>query len=81
MLQCFERGNVAKIQNEIMFDFCLGLPHTCMCMCSTICEYDSKRHGRIVVCTMLMVQPGEKRYETEVTKTTTDRLLSGEQNF
>ena len=26
-LECFERGNVIKICNGIMFDFDLGLPH------------------------------------------------------
>ena len=82
VLQCFESSNVAKIRNG-MFDFYLGLPHTCVCMCSTMCEYGSKHHGRthVDVCTMLMVPPGEERYETQVTKTTADHLLSGELNY
>ena len=48
-----------------------------------MCEYGSKHHGRthVVVCTMLMVPPGEERYETQVTKTTADRSLSGELNY
>ena len=30
-LECFERSNMNKICNGIMFDFYPGLPHMCMC--------------------------------------------------
>ena len=32
-LQHFERGNVVKIRNGIVFYFYLGLPHTCVSVC------------------------------------------------